>query len=92
MDEVETLFHEKFHNREELIQKARQFYAAKGYGLSIRDSKKDKYVVLCCDRGGKYRNRGKISIDNRKKITCTRLINYPFELQGKLVGGEIFGD
>ncbi|XP_021840674.2 protein FAR1-RELATED SEQUENCE 5-like [Spinacia oleracea] len=86
MDEAEALFHEKFYSREELIQKARHFYASKGYGLSIKDSKKDKYVVLCCDRGGNYRNKGKIPIENRKRVTCTRLINCPFQIEGKLKG------
>ena len=55
------LFSQKFHTREELIQDARSFYVSKGYALSIKDSKKDKYVVLCCDRSGNYQNRQKNS-------------------------------
>ena len=65
------LFSQKFHAQKELIQYARSFYASEEYALSIKDSKKDRYVVLCCDRNDHYQNRQKITISNRKKASCT---------------------
>ncbi|KAK9681505.1 hypothetical protein RND81_10G007300 [Saponaria officinalis] len=45
MSEENRLFASKFHTRDQLVQDARQYYATKGYALSIKDSKKDKYVL-----------------------------------------------
>jgi len=56
----------------------REFYGTKGYGLSIHASKKNKHVILKCDRSGSYRNTGHIG--NCKKSTTTRLTNCPFEI------------
>ncbi|XP_074293185.1 protein FAR-RED IMPAIRED RESPONSE 1-like [Silene latifolia] len=83
MEEQNALFTTKFEARDQLVQHARRYYASKGYALSIKDSRKDKYVVLGCDRGGVYRNRRNIPIDARKKASSSRLINCPFEVRGK---------
>ena len=54
MMQNEELFlaNSKFESYDELLKNVRDFYYAKGYALSIRDSSKDKYVKLQCDRGG----------------------------------------
>ncbi|KAL4567782.1 hypothetical protein LXL04_023376 [Taraxacum kok-saghyz] len=46
----------KFDSYEELVKSVREFYYTKGYGISIRGSNSDKYVILQCDRGGSYRD------------------------------------
>ncbi|CAK9150946.1 unnamed protein product [Ilex paraguariensis] len=81
-----------FVDREELIQHVGEFAVTQGYIVTIKQSKKDKVVVLGCDRGGVYRNRRK-SIDEvsgehlRKRKTGSRLTNCPFELVGKKEDG-----
>ncbi|KAL4561205.1 hypothetical protein LXL04_033368 [Taraxacum kok-saghyz] len=76
------LANSKFESCDELLKNVRSFYYDKGYGLSIKDSTKDKYVTLQCDRGGSYRDRMGIG-DKRKKNTGSRLINCPFQIVGK---------
>uniref|UniRef100_A0A7N0UEN3 methylmalonate-semialdehyde dehydrogenase (CoA acylating) n=1 Tax=Kalanchoe fedtschenkoi TaxID=63787 RepID=A0A7N0UEN3_KALFE len=77
-----------FADREELIQHAGDYAVSQGYIVTIKQSKKDKVVVLGCDRGGVYRDRRK-PIDEssaehtRKRKSGSRLTNCPFELVGK---------
>ncbi|XP_052192364.1 methylmalonate-semialdehyde dehydrogenase [acylating], mitochondrial-like isoform X2 [Diospyros lotus] len=77
-----------FVDREELIQHVGEFALTQGYVVTIKQSKKDKVVILGCDRGGVYRNRRK-PIDegtgeqSRKRKTGSRLTNCPFECVGK---------
>lgn len=77
-----------FATREELIEHVGDFAVSQGYVVTIKQSKKDRVVVLGCDRGGVYRNRRKaVEIDStecaRKRKTGSRLTNCPFELLGK---------
>ncbi|KAL0384390.1 UNVERIFIED_CONTAM: Methylmalonate-semialdehyde dehydrogenase [acylating], mitochondrial [Sesamum radiatum] len=44
-----------FIDREELIQHVGEFAISQGYVVTIKQSKKEKVVVLGCDRGGVYR-------------------------------------
>ncbi|KAJ9543535.1 hypothetical protein OSB04_023242 [Centaurea solstitialis] len=76
------LANSKFESYDELLKSVRDFYYTKGYGVSIRDSRKDKYVTLQCDRGGSYRDRLGIG-DKRKRNTGSRLIECPFRILGK---------
>ncbi|KAL4588354.1 hypothetical protein LXL04_001238 [Taraxacum kok-saghyz] len=76
------LANSKFESCDELLKSVRSFYYDKGYELSIKDSSKDKYVTLQCDRGGSYRDKMGIG-DKRKKNTGSRLINCPFQFVGK---------
>nr|KAJ0227310.1 hypothetical protein LSAT_V11C100002350 [Lactuca sativa] len=76
------LANSKFDSYDELLKSVRNFYYAKGYGISIRDSSKDKYVTLQSDRGGCYRDRLCIG-DKWKKNTRSRLINCHFQIVGK---------
>ncbi|XP_019165509.1 PREDICTED: methylmalonate-semialdehyde dehydrogenase [acylating], mitochondrial-like isoform X1 [Ipomoea nil] len=81
-----------FIDREELIQHVGEYALSQGYVVTIKQSKKDKVVVLGCDRGGVYRNRRKHADETscehpRKRKTGSRLTNCPFELQGKKVDG-----
>ncbi|GJQ97560.1 hypothetical protein Tco_0008699 [Tanacetum coccineum] len=46
-----------FKSCDDLLKSVCAFYYTKGYGLFIRDSKKDEYVSLQCDRSGAYRNK-----------------------------------
>ncbi|KAG4159905.1 hypothetical protein ERO13_D02G201900v2 [Gossypium hirsutum] len=77
-----------FIDREELIQHVGEFAVSQGYVVTIKQSKRDKVVVLGCDRGGVYRNRRK-PIDEsaaeciRRRRTGSRLTNCPFEVVGK---------
>nr|AMJ39517.1 aldehyde dehydrogenase 6B2 copy 3 [Bixa orellana] len=72
-----------FQDREELIKHVRDFGATQGYVVTIKKSRKDRRVILGCDRGGVYRNRRKIDESKRKRKACSRLINCPFEAIGK---------
>lgn len=72
-----------FQDREGLIQHVREFGASQGYVVTIKKSRRDRRVILGCDRGGVYRNRRKINESKRKRKACTRLINCPFEAIGK---------
>ncbi|XVF15314.1 hypothetical protein REPUB_Repub09cG0140800 [Reevesia pubescens] len=72
-----------FQDREELIKHVRDFGASQGYVVTIKKSRKDRRVILGCDRGGIYRNRRKIDESKRKRKACSRLINCPFEAIGK---------
>lgn len=81
-----------FIDREELIQHVGEFAISQGYVVTIKQSKKDKVVVLGCDRGGVYRNRRKTVDESsgeiaRKRKTGSRLTNCPFELLGKKEDG-----
>ncbi|KAL4582687.1 hypothetical protein LXL04_007245 [Taraxacum kok-saghyz] len=77
----------KFDSYDDLVKSVREFYYTKGYGISIRGSNLDKYVILQCDRGGSYRAILGIS-GKRKKSTSTRLINCPFQIVGKKQGHD----
>nr|XP_043625410.1 protein FAR1-RELATED SEQUENCE 5-like [Erigeron canadensis] len=70
----------QFETYDELLRSVRSFYYAKGYGLSIRDSRKGKHVILQCDRGGSHKEPAEI---NRKRSTTSRLTNCPFQIVGK---------
>ncbi|KAL0335037.1 UNVERIFIED_CONTAM: Methylmalonate-semialdehyde dehydrogenase [acylating], mitochondrial [Sesamum radiatum] len=81
-----------FIDREELIQHVGEFAISQGYVVTIKQSKKEKVVVLGCDRGGVYRDRRK-TVDEasgehlRKRKSGSRLTNCPFELVGKKEDG-----
>ncbi|KAI3445808.1 hypothetical protein Pfo_002473 [Paulownia fortunei] len=81
-----------FIDREELIQHVGEFALSQGYVVTIKQSKKEKVVVLGCDRGGVYRDRRK-PVDEasgehlRKRKSGSRLTNCPFELVGKKEDG-----
>lgn len=70
----------RFASREELIEHAGDFAVSQGYVVTIKQSKRAKYVVLGCDRGGVYWDSCKT---NFKRKTGSRLTNCPFELLGK---------
>ncbi|GLU08070.1 hypothetical protein SLE2022_249990 [Rubroshorea leprosula] len=77
-----------FVDREELIQHVGEFAVSQGYVVTIKQSKRDRVVVLGCDRGGVYRNRRKpvdesSSECSRRRKTGSRLTNCPFEVVGK---------
>lgn len=72
-----------FEDREDLVKYVRDFGASQGYVVTIKKSRKDRRVILGCDRGGVYRNRRKIDESKRKRKASSRLINCPFEAIGK---------
>ncbi|KAJ6895091.1 hypothetical protein NC651_021544 [Populus alba x Populus x berolinensis] len=77
-----------FVDREELIQHVGDFAVSQGYVVTIKQSKRDRVVVLGCDRGGVYRNRKKTDEETsaerkRRKRSGSRLTNCPFEAVGK---------
>lgn len=77
-----------FVDREELIQHVGDFAVSQGYVVTIKQSKRERVVVLGCDRGGVYRNRKKADEETsaerkRRKRSGSRLTNCPFEAVGK---------
>ncbi|XP_052177379.1 probable bifunctional methylthioribulose-1-phosphate dehydratase/enolase-phosphatase E1 2 isoform X2 [Diospyros lotus] len=72
-----------FQTREELLKHVRDFALAQGYMVSIKDSSKDRYVTIACDRGGVYRKRVKTGENMRQRKASSRLTNCPFEVVGK---------
>ena len=72
-----------FQTREELLKHVRDFALTQGYMVSIKDSSKDRYVTIACDRGGVYRKRLKTSENMRRRKHNSRLTNCPFEVVGK---------
>ena len=59
MNQKEELYlaRSKFDSYDDLLKNVRAFYYAKGYGISIRDSRKDKYVTLQCALSGVYKEK-----------------------------------
>ncbi|XP_021717237.1 methylmalonate-semialdehyde dehydrogenase [acylating], mitochondrial-like [Chenopodium quinoa] len=79
-------------NREQLIEHVGDFAISQGYVVIIKKSRKDKAVVLGCDRGGVHRNKRKSSVTEsaectRKRKISSRNVNCPFEVMGKNDGG-----
>lgn len=72
-----------FQTREDLLKHARDFALTQGYMVSIKDSSRDRYVTIACDRGGVYRKRLKTSENRRQRKAPLRLTNCPFEIVGK---------
>ncbi|CAL5342644.1 unnamed protein product [Camellia sinensis] len=72
-----------FQTREELLKHVRDFALTQGYMVSIKDSSKDRYVTISCDRGGLYRKRLKAGENMRQRKAPSRLTNCPFEVVGK---------
>ncbi|GKD01174.1 protein FAR1-related sequence 5, partial [Tanacetum coccineum] len=70
-----------FKSCDDLLKSVRAFYYTKAYGLSIRDSKKDEYVALQCDRSGAYRDVR--SIGEKRKRSTSRLIECSFHIVGR---------
>lgn len=81
-----------FANREQLIEHVGDFAISQGYVVSIKKSRKDRVVVLGCDRGGVHRTRNRTSETEpaectRKRKNGSRHINCPFEVMGKYDNG-----
>ncbi|XP_057505860.1 probable bifunctional methylthioribulose-1-phosphate dehydratase/enolase-phosphatase E1 2 isoform X2 [Actinidia eriantha] len=72
-----------FQTREELLKYVRDFALTQGYMVSIKDSSKNRYVTIACDRGGVYRKRLKTGENMRQRKVPSRLTNCPFEVVGK---------
>ena len=82
-DQLSQLLERQFQNREELFNAIQSIVSKQGYAISIKKSKRDKLVVIGCDRGGVYRNQLNLSMENCKRKIASQLINCPFEVQGK---------
>ena len=72
----------RFPSRDHLIEHVRTFACSQGYAVTIRRSDKDSRVVLCCDRGGCYRNRLNLTDGIRQRSTSSRLIGCSFQVLG----------
>lgn len=72
-----------FQTREDLLKHVRDFALSQGYMVSIKDSSKDRYVTVACDKGGVYRKRLKSGDNMRQRKMPSRLTNCPFEVVGK---------
>ena len=83
MDTVESngllsLTIKKFLDTKKFIDTVRNLILKEEYVTTIRRSKANSYVILGCDRGGKY--RATAPLDRRTKTSTSRLINCPFEV------------
>ena len=78
---LQSLIVEKFSDREKLIDTIRNLMLMEGYVTTIRRLKANSYVILGCDRGGKYRVTA--PLDRRTKTSASHLINCPFEVWEK---------
>lgn len=72
-----------FQSSEDLLKHVRDFALTQGYMVSIKDSSKDRYVTISCDRGSVYRRRLKTGENMRQRKAPSRLTNCPFEVVGK---------
>ncbi|KAI9125162.1 hypothetical protein K1719_003778 [Acacia pycnantha] len=66
-----------FQNREDLIQYVRDFGANHRYVVTIKKSRKDRRVILGCDRGGAYWPK-RVDIDGARKCDAVILSGLPF--------------
>ncbi|KAG5525936.1 hypothetical protein RHGRI_032289 [Rhododendron griersonianum] len=69
-----------------LLDRVRNVALKEGYVTVIKRSKAGRYVIIGCDRGGKFRCT--VPLDEMKRISATRLINCPFEVLGKKKVGK----
>ncbi|KAG5561998.1 hypothetical protein RHGRI_004888 [Rhododendron griersonianum] len=83
---LKSLLNEDFSTREELLDRVRNVALKEGYVTVIKRSKAGRYVIIGCDRGGKFRCT--VPLDEMKRISATRLINCPFEVLGKKKVGK----
>ena len=91
LNEKDYLTTSKFDSCDNLLKSVREFYYSKGYGISIHGSRKDKHMILQCDRSGSYRDIRGIA-NKRKKTTASRLIDCPFKIVGKKCSDGPDGD
>ncbi len=70
-----------YNNKTALITSAKDFAAAHGYALVIKQSKETK-VWLKCDRGEAYRNRYQLDENHRIRSTRSHLIDCPMMVLG----------
>ncbi|XP_074312805.1 methylmalonate-semialdehyde dehydrogenase [acylating], mitochondrial-like [Silene latifolia] len=82
----------RFASRDQMIEHVGDFGVSQGYVVTIKHSKKDIYVLLGCDRGGKYRDRRKnpetdSAESSRTQKSRSRRTNCQFELYGRKEDG-----
>ncbi|CAG8840763.1 27694_t:CDS:2, partial [Racocetra persica] len=66
-----------------LIKHAKTYAFNNGYAVSIKRSKRDKFVYLRYDRGRAYRNALNLTKETQKRETSSQLIECSFELYGR---------
>ncbi|KAF5177374.1 hypothetical protein FRX31_033039 [Thalictrum thalictroides] len=77
-----------FQSQEELLKYV-PVSLSQVYATTIRDSKKDKYVTIGCDRRGINRNRMNTPVEEQKRKTSSKLIDCLFRIKGmKLSDGS----
>ncbi|XP_074369610.1 uncharacterized protein LOC141711063 [Apium graveolens] len=81
-DTLRVISTRDFSTREELLNNVLEIVLKQGFVTKIKKSKKKCYVIIGCDRGGMYHSN-KPHGEKRRKVTCSRLINCPFEVWGK---------
>ncbi|KAJ3672279.1 hypothetical protein LUZ60_007000 [Juncus effusus] len=88
-NDISQLLSQKFESMDELLNFTRDFFKSRGYLLSIRSSRCDRYVIVGCNRGGRYRDTRQVPPELRKRKRTSRLTGCPFEIRGKRqVGGS----
>ncbi|KAG5566195.1 hypothetical protein RHGRI_001960 [Rhododendron griersonianum] len=64
------------------LDRIRNMALKEGYVTTIKKSKPGCYVIIGCDRGGKYRGTS-VPLSERKRMSGSRLVNCPFQMLGK---------
>ncbi|KAG5566141.1 hypothetical protein RHGRI_001916 [Rhododendron griersonianum] len=84
--ECVSLLEEIFSTRDELLNRIRNMTLKEGYVTTIKKSKSGCYVIIGCNRGGKYRGTS-VPLSEGKRMSGSRLVNCPFQmLRKKKVG------
>ncbi|KAF7140654.1 hypothetical protein RHSIM_Rhsim06G0076500 [Rhododendron simsii] len=82
-----SLLEENFSTRDELRDRIRNMALKEGYVTTIKKSKPGCYVIIGCDRGGKYRGTS-VPLSEGKRMSGSRLVNCPFQMLGKKKVGQ----
>ncbi|KAI8568648.1 hypothetical protein RHMOL_Rhmol02G0216800 [Rhododendron molle] len=85
--ECASLLEENFSTRDELLDRIRNMALKEGYVTTIKKSKPGCYVIIGCDRGGKYRGTS-VPLSEGKRMSGSRLVNCPFQILGKKKVGK----
>ncbi|KAG5544831.1 hypothetical protein RHGRI_017326 [Rhododendron griersonianum] len=85
--ECASLLEENFSTRDELLDRIRNMALKGGYVTTIKKSKPGCYVIIGCDRGGKYRGTS-VPLSEGKRMSGSRLVNCPFQILGKKKVGK----
>ncbi|KAF7112293.1 hypothetical protein RHSIM_RhsimUnG0244500 [Rhododendron simsii] len=80
--ECASLLEENFSTQDELLDRIRNMALKEGYVTTIKKSKPGCYVIIGCDRGGKYRGTS-VPLSEGTRMSGSCLVNCPSQILGK---------